>query len=141
MTATAHTHWQEQEDEPAISVEGRVNPGLEDAYWHTVYWGEPYHRTELHYEDYAAAYCVGYVGRAQYGDPFVDAEKSLIANWLRIKGDSRLTLDEGIQAIRAAWDHAERTQQRLEDDLLGAQSRPARRFTPASRPASHTAYA
>jgi hypothetical protein len=49
---------------------------------------------------------VGYIGFAQYGGTFEDAEKSLIANWVRIKGDSCLTVDEAIQAIRAAWHHA-----------------------------------
>ena len=63
-------------------------------------------RAELDYEDYAPAYCVGYCGFAQYGGAFEDADKSLCANWVRIKGDSRLSIDEAMQAIRAAWDHA-----------------------------------
>jgi len=71
-----------------------------------VYWGEAYYRRECEYEDYAPAYCCGYIGYAQYGGCFEDAEKSLCANWFRIKGDSRLTVDEAMQAIRAAWDHA-----------------------------------
>ena len=55
------------------------------------------------YEDYAPAYCVGYSGCAQYGGRFEDAEKSLCANFCRIKGDSRLTWEEAIEPIRAAW--------------------------------------
>lgn len=106
MTAIAQDFWQEQADDPELRIDGRVDPQLEDAYWQSVFWGEPYHRGDCTYEDYAPAYCVGYIGYAQYGGSFADAEKSLCANWLRIKGDSRLTLDEALQAIRAAWQHA-----------------------------------
>ena len=47
---------------------------------------------------------MGYIGYAQYRGSYDDAEKSLLANWCRIKGDSHLTLDEARLAIRAAWD-------------------------------------
>jgi hypothetical protein len=43
------------------------------------------------------------MGYAQYGGRFEDAEKSLCANWERIKGDSRLSLDDALPAMRAAW--------------------------------------
>jgi hypothetical protein len=49
---------------------------------------------------------VGYAGFAQYGGSFEEAEKSLVANWVRIKGDSRLPYEQACQAIRAAWDRA-----------------------------------
>ena len=107
MTAIAQDFWQEQADEPEARIDGRVNPQLEDAYWQSVYWGEAYYRSDCSYDDYAPAYCVGYIGFAQYGGSFADAEKSLCANWLRIKGDSRLALEEALQAIKAAWQHAE----------------------------------
>jgi len=110
MTAIAHDPWPEQADEPDVRIDGRIDPRLEDAYWRSVYWAQPYHCGELDYEDYAPAYCVGYVGFAQYGGCFDDAEKSLCANWLRIKGASRLALEEALQAIRAAWQHAEQAQ-------------------------------
>lgn len=110
MNAMEQDVWAEQQDEPAVSVAGRIAPEIEDAYWQSVYWGESYYRSEYGYEDYAPAYCVGYIGYAQYGGSFEDAEKSLCANWVRIKGDSRLEIDEALQAIRAAWDHAERGQ-------------------------------
>ena len=106
MTAIANDFWQEQADEPQLSIDGKVDPHSEDNYWQAVYWAQSYVRSELDYEDYAPAYCVGYCGYAQYGGSFDDAEKSLCANWVRIKGDSRLTIDEAMQAIRAAWDHA-----------------------------------
>lgn len=76
---------------------------LEDAYWQRYYWRERYYRPGCDYEDYAPAYCVGYVGFAQYGGSYEDAERSLVANWLRIRGDSSLTLEEAEPAIKAAW--------------------------------------
>jgi hypothetical protein len=85
----------------------------EDAYWERTFWQERYYRSELGFEDYAPAYCVGYTGCAQYGGDFADAERSLCANWERIKGDSRLTLDEALPAMRAAWDRMARLRRRL----------------------------
>lgn len=78
----------------------------EDLYWSGIYWKEPYFRADYDYEDYAPAYCVGYSGYAQYGGRFEDAEKSLCANFARIRGDSRLTWDEAVQAVRMAWRRA-----------------------------------
>jgi hypothetical protein len=118
MTATAQDFWQEQADDPEVRIDGRIEPAAEDAYWQGAFWAQPYFRPELGYDDYAPAYCVGYIGFAQYGGRFEDAEKSLCANWIRIKGDSRLELDEAMQAIRAAWDHAEQAQADAEEEVL-----------------------
>ena len=107
MNAVAQDSWLDQEDDPVVTVEGRIDFRAEDAYWQGAYRRQPYFRSDCSYEeDYASAYCVGYIGQAQYGGTFEDAEKSLCANWVRIKGDSRLTIDEAMQAIRAAWQHA-----------------------------------
>ncbi|MEJ5990083.1 hypothetical protein WG902_08795 [Ramlibacter sp. PS3R-8] len=107
MTAIAMDSWLDQEDDPVVTVEGRIDFRAQDAHWQGEYQSQPYFRNECSYdEDYAPAFCVGYIGHAQYGGSFDDAEKSLFANWVRIKGDSRLTADEALQAIRAAWDHA-----------------------------------
>jgi hypothetical protein len=106
MTAIAQDFWEEQADEPEVRLDGRVNPAVEDTHWQSAYWGESYYRGDCSYDDYAPAYCVGYIGFAQYGGRFDEAEKSLCANWVRIKGDSRLTVEEAMQAVRAAWDHA-----------------------------------
>ena len=107
MSAMAQDFWQDQQDDPAVSVEGRIDFRLEDAYWQDAHANQPGYRSECSYEqDYAPAYCVGYIGYAQYGGSFKDAEASLCANWIRIKGDSCLTLEEAMQAIRAAWQHA-----------------------------------
>lgn len=139
MTAIAQDFWEEQADEPEVRIDGRINPALEEAYWQSVYWSEPYHRAELGYEDYAPAYCVGYCGYAQYGGSFEEAEKSLCANWVRIKGASGLALDEAMQAIRAAWMHAEQAQVEDEEDTLAdinmlaarAQRQPQRAYAAA----------
>ena len=135
MTAIAQDYWQEQADDPEVRIDGRIQPELEDAYWQSVYWSQPYYRAELSYDDYAPAYCVGYIGFAQYGGRFDEAEKSLCANWVRIKGDSRLDYEDALPAIRAAWDHAANAQVGAEEDeeefaspeYVVAQSRPARR--------------
>ena len=82
---------------------------VEDLYWSHNYWKQPYFRADYDYEDYAPAYCVGYSGCAQYGGRFEEAEKSLCANFVRIKGDSRLTWEEAIEPIRAAWARVEAT--------------------------------
>jgi len=132
MTAQAQDFWQEQEDDPIVRIDGRIDPGAHDTYWQSVYWSQPYFRSMLDYEDYAPAYCVGYCGFAQYGGEWADAEKSLCANWLRIKGDSRLELDDAMQAIRAAWQHAERAQAQpeVEEEEELVQMAPMRRQAP-----------
>lgn len=104
MAATQQDTWSLDEDDV-------VTASLEDAQAHDAYWAgahrrENYYRAGLDYEDYAPAYCVGYIGHAQYGGDFEEAEKSLLSNWTRIKGDSRLSLDEARMAMRAAWDRA-----------------------------------
>ena len=85
----------------------------EDTFWSQAHWKEPYFQAEYDYEDYAPAYCVGYSGCAQYRGSFDDAERSLCANWVRIKGDSRLTWEEALPAIQAAWRRMERFVQSL----------------------------
>lgn len=83
-----------------------IDAAREDEYWQQVFRGERYYTPHLDYEDYAPAFCAGYTGYAQYGGSFEDAEKSLVANWVRIKGDARLPYEQARLAIRAAWDRA-----------------------------------
>jgi hypothetical protein len=96
--------WFEEDDDTIVLPERTVDATREDAYWQGAFRGEGYYSPLLDYEDYAPAYCVGYTGFAQYGGSFDDAEKSLTANWVRIKGDSRLPYEQARLAIRAAWD-------------------------------------
>jgi hypothetical protein len=93
--------------EPQAAMLRGYSAQLEDLYWAKNYWRQPYFRADYDYEDYAPAYCVGYSGCAQYGGRFEDSEKSLCANFVRIKGDSRLTWEEAIEPIRAAWARVE----------------------------------
>lgn len=93
--------------EPQETALCRYSAQVEDLYWSRNYWTEPYFRADYDYEDYAPAYCVGYSGCAQYGGAFDDAEKSLCANFVRIKGDSRLTWEEAKEPILAAWRRVE----------------------------------
>jgi hypothetical protein len=96
-------------DERARSISA-FDARHEDRYWERTYWQERYYDPDRDYEDYAPAYCVGYIGFVQYGGDFQDAERSLCANWERIKSDSRLLLEEALPAIRAAWIRMEREQ-------------------------------
>src|SRR6478736_5784613 len=89
--------------EPAALAVRQFSAEVEDVYWASNYWKQPYFRADFDYEDYAPAYCVGYSGCAQYGGSFEEAEKSLCANFIRIKGDSRLSWEEAIEPIRSAW--------------------------------------
>lgn len=89
--------------EPQEAVLRNYSAQVEDLYWAENHWKEPYFRADYDYEDYAPAYCVGYTGRVQYGGRFEESEKCLHANFVRIKGDSRLTWEEAIEPIRAAW--------------------------------------
>ena len=102
MATTEQDRWDLDEDGvPTVSLKDTL---AHDTYWAWAHAYENYYRAGLDYEDYAPAYCVGYVGHAQYGGDFAEAEKALLANWLRIRGDSRLELDEARMAMRAAWD-------------------------------------
>lgn len=103
MTAIPKDPWS-LDDDCEVATASLEEALAHDAYWARAHARENYFRAGLDYEDYAPAYCVGYIGHAQYGGDFAEAEKSLLANWLRIKGDSRLELDEARVAIRAAWE-------------------------------------
>lgn len=94
-----------------MAVLSRADAEGEDAHWAHAHRRESYFKPAFDYEDYAPAYCVGYIGHAQYGGHFEEALKSLSANWERIKGDSRLPLEEALLAMRAAWDRMARGRQ------------------------------
>lgn len=101
MPATAPA-WDGDGADRSTSITQR-DAHLQDAYWQRRYSREGYFRPGFDYEDYAPAYCVGYAGWAQYGGSFAEAERSLWANWERIKGGSRLSLREALPAMQAAW--------------------------------------
>lgn len=110
----------------------------EDAFWQRNFWQERYYQGDFEYEDYAPAYCVGYAGCAQYGGDFRDAERCLLANWERIKGDSRLAADQALPAIRAAWERLVRQRRRPLLPAVNDATSDLRRMrvpTPFGRPA------
>ena len=108
MRAAGDAELLEEEQRPPFAFEQAMR---HDAYWCTAWRGEAYARPDFDYEDYAPAYCVGYVGQAQYGGAWSDAVPSLRANWERIKGGSRLSTDDALLAAHAAWQRADRLSQ------------------------------
>jgi hypothetical protein len=84
-----------------------VNPTAEDNYWDN-YWREsyryePYYSWGRTYEDYAAAYRVGYTPRLNQPDrSWDDAKEQLKTDWLRTKGASHLSWGEAQLAVYAA---------------------------------------
>jgi hypothetical protein len=96
-----------EEDHTVRPLPLRIDAQGEDAHWRDCWRAQHYVRPGRQYEDYAPAYCVGYIGHAQYGGSYEDAENSLYANWVRIRGDSPLGWEEALAAIRAAWDRME----------------------------------
>ena len=55
-----------------LSVRSRAEARGEDVHWGHAFSRERYYRSGFGYEDYAPAYCVGYVGYSQYGGEFED---------------------------------------------------------------------
>jgi hypothetical protein len=92
-----------------VSMLRRHSAEADDLYWSRHFWKQSYFRPDYDYEDYAPAFCVGYIGCAQYGGQFEDAENALCANFLRIRGDSRLTWDEAREPVRSAWNRVEQS--------------------------------
>lgn len=122
MSATQQDTWSLEDDQVAtVSLE---DAKAHDAYWAQAHVREDYFRPGLDYEDYAPAYCVGYAGWAQYGGAFEDAQHSLLSNWVRIKGGSRLSADEARLAMRAAWERARAVAQTAAQPVLHVDTHP-----------------
>lgn len=122
MSATHQDTWSLEDDQVAtVSLE---DAKAHDAYWAQAHVREDYFRAGLDYEDYAPAYCVGYAGWVQYGGAFEDAQHSLLSNWVRIKGGSRLGADEARLAMRAAWDRAQTVAQAAREPALHMDTHP-----------------
>jgi len=114
MSGIAHDFDDSDLDGP-LTVLSFADAQEEDHHWSNAHRRESYFQPRYDYEDYAPAYCVGYIGYAQYGGTFEDAERSLLANWIRIKGGSRLSVEEAMPAIRAAWDRAARMDEAVDE--------------------------
>ena len=91
-----------------------VNPSIEDSawedYWRESYRNEPYYRLGRTYEDYAAAYRLGYTFRTNHDDRnwmWLDAQDELRAEWESTKGASHLEWEEARLAMFSALRRAE----------------------------------
>ena len=83
-----------------------VNPTTQDndwdSYWRESYRNEPYYSLGRTYEDYAAAYRVGYTFHLNQPDRnWDDAQDHLKSEWERTKGASHLTWGEAQLAVHA----------------------------------------
>lgn len=86
-----------------------IDPTAEEAYWREQYENEPYYEAARTYDDYAPAYRTGYEGRARFQDRrFEDVEPELQTDYERMRGKSALHWEKGRDAVRAAWDRADR---------------------------------
>ena len=86
-----------------------VNPTMEEAYWRENYAKESYVEAGRSYDDYAPAYEMGWVGRAQRGADFEAEEAALASEWESRRGGSNLGWEEARPAARAAWERADDT--------------------------------
>ena len=92
-------------DAPSASSPGMpMHYGEEEAYWRRAFEGEPYRLGEYRYEDYAPAYHLGYTTFGRYGTRFEEAESRLAGEWDVARGASRLSWQQAMPAVRAAWD-------------------------------------
>jgi uncharacterized protein (TIGR02284 family) len=81
-------------------------PGEEADYWRSAYGQEPYFEEGRAYEDYAAAYELGWTSQAAYGGEFDIADRLIANDWPLRKGVSTLSWDQARPASRAAWQRA-----------------------------------
>ncbi len=79
----------------------------EEAYWRDQYAREPYYELGLMYDDYAAAYRIGYQARvSNIEDSFEEHEIQFEVMYNRVRGAARLNWPTARLAVRAAWAHA-----------------------------------
>lgn len=82
-------------------------PVTESEYWRQAFAHEPYCEGGRPFEDYAAAYELGWTGCIHYGGEFDIAERVLANDWPVRKGLSALDWEQARPAVRAAWQRAE----------------------------------
>lgn len=83
-------------------------PSSETEYWRQVHMREPYYEDGRHFEDYSAAYEIGWIGYHAYGGEFDfdAADRVMATDWMVRKGVSSLSWEQARAASRAAWQHA-----------------------------------
>jgi uncharacterized protein (TIGR02284 family) len=89
-----------------LGARGSVYPGAEAEYWREAHTRDPYFDPARNFEDYHAAYELGWTGYSSYGGEFDTADRVLANDWAVLKGVSRLSWDEARPACRAAWQRA-----------------------------------
>lgn len=95
----------------AVATHGASLTGLpssETEYWRQAHIREPYYEDGRHFEDYSAAYEIGWVGYQAYGDEFDfdAADRVMATDWMVRKGVSSLSWEQARAASRAAWQRA-----------------------------------
>ena len=87
-----------------------LDPAGEEAYWRENYASQPYYDAAYTYDDYHPAYRAGWEGRARYeGHSFPEVERELRADYERRRGGSRLDWERCREAVRAAWNRFDAT--------------------------------
>lgn len=80
---------------------------LEDSYWHSHFFQEPYYVAGRSYDQYRPAYKLGWQSALQCSDSsFVDLSKQIELQWVNQCGSSLLPWREVHLAVKNAWVHA-----------------------------------
>ncbi|AKC87116.1 hypothetical protein [Pseudoxanthomonas suwonensis] len=96
--------------QPGYQIPGRapVEPFPDSGYWNQKFTSEPYFLEGDSYDDYDAAYRLGYGARRRYADrDFNSLESDLQHEWETSKGPSRLDWNRARQAVLRAWERGE----------------------------------
>jgi hypothetical protein len=87
-----------------------VNPTTEHAYWRKEYGTRSYFKSETPYEQVGPAYQYGWESCASHkGKSFQDVESQLSRDWDSRRGASKLAWHDAKNAVRDAWQRAEKT--------------------------------
>lgn len=94
-------------------------PESEIEYWREAHTREPYYEDGRHFEDYSAAYEIGWTGYHDYGGEFDTADRVMATDWTVRKGVSSLSWEEVRAASRAAWQRAQNASEFTTDGSAG----------------------
>ena len=83
-----------------------AEPANEELYWREHFAAEPYVEAAYQFEDYLPAWRTGWEGRGKYpGRNFDDVLRDLEGDFYWNRGQSRLTWQQAMPAVRAGWEH------------------------------------
>ena len=83
-----------------------AEPANEELYWREHFAAEPYVEAAYQFEDYLPAWRTGWEGRGKYpGRGFDDVLRDLEGDFYWNRGQSRLTWQQALPAVRAGWEH------------------------------------